>query len=284
MHIRPIKRLGQSFLTYEPAADRIVAALGLRPDDEVLEIGPGKGILTRRLVQQCRKVTAVEIDARLIAYLRTENRDTTGFRGENGSVSIFPNLELIRQDVLTLDLGRFCGVKVCGNLPYNISSQIMFRLLENLPAWQFGVFTLQREFAQRVLAEPGTKDYAALSVLFELDTERRKLFNLAPENFKPRPDVVSTVLSLRRRPGPRLDLPDREFFTRVVKAAFAHRRKTLGNNLAAGLGVARAQLPEIERAAGIKLNRRAETLTIEEFGRLSATIADCRRRTYQIAN
>lgn len=259
MHLRPIKRLGQSFLTYEPAADRIVTALELTPADEVLEIGPGKGILTSRLIRFCRQVTAVEIDPRLVAYLRTK----LGGAG---------NLSILEQDILKLDWRQYRNLKVCGNLPYSISSQILFQLLDNLNSWNYGVFTLQREFAQRVVAQPGEKAYGALSVLCELYCERRRLFNLPPEWFKPRPAVVSTVIALRRRPSALCPITSRENFVRLVKAAFSQRRKTLRNNLLAQLGVASEQLAAVEQATGISLARRAETLTVEEFQRLTAAL------------
>jgi 16S rRNA (adenine1518-N6/adenine1519-N6)-dimethyltransferase len=258
-HIRPIKSFGQSFLTYEPAADRIVEALQLSRDDEVIEIGPGKGVLTSRLVELCRKLTAVEVDGRLVELLRSE------LAGQ-------ANLDLIHQDILGFDFSRFRDVVVCGNLPYNISSQILFRLLDNLPSWKRGVFTLQREFAARLLAAPDNKDYGAVTVLFELWTERQKLFNLEPDCFKPSPDVMSTVIGIRRRDKSLGAVRDAELFKKVVKAAFAQRRKTLGNNLNNGLGLDRTALVEVERVSGIDLKRRAETLSLSDFCRLTETI------------
>ena len=258
-HLRPIKSFGQSFLTYEPAADRIVEELGLSRDDEVIEIGPGKGVLTSRLLERCRRLTAVEVDGRLVELLRSE------FAGQ-------ANLDLVHQDILGFDFSRFRDVVVCGNLPYNISSQILFRLLDNLSGWKRGVFTLQREFATRLLAAPGNKDYGAVTVLFELWTERQKLFNLEPDCFKPSPDVMSTVISIRRRDKPLCPVRDAELFKRVVKAAFAQRRKTLGNNLNNGLGLDRPALVEIEQASEIDLKRRAETLSLSDFCRLTETL------------
>lgn len=271
-HIRPIKSFGQSFLTYEPAADRIVEALELSPNDEVIEIGPGKGALTSRLVERCRKVVAVEVDERLVEHLRSE------FSGQ-------ANLTVVHQDILAFNFSRFLNVAVCGNLPYNISSQILFRLLDNLPCWRRGVFTLQREFAARLLAAPGNKEYGAVTVLFELWTERQKLFNLEPDCFKPSPDVMSTVISIRRRDRPSCAVNDVELFKKVVKAAFAQRRKTLGNNLNNGLGLDRQALVQVELASGIDLKRRAETLTLEEFGILANALAEgISKCTYQISN
>lgn len=258
-HIRPIKSFGQAFLTHEPAADRIVDSLRLVPGDEVIEIGPGKGVLTSRLVERCRKVTAVEIDARLVEHLR----------GELGSSS---NLEVVHQDFLGFDLSGFQDAVVCGNLPYNVSSQILFRLLDNLSAWKRGVFTLQREFATRLLAEPGSKDYGAVTVLFELWTERERLFNLEPGCFKPSPDVTSTVIGIRRRERPLCAVGEPELFKKVVKAAFAQRRKTLGNNLLNGLGLDRAALALVQQESGIDLKRRGETLSIVEFALLANTV------------
>lgn len=258
-HLRPIKSFGQSFLTYEPAADRIVDALGLVPDDEVIEIGPGKGILTSRLIPRCRRVIAVEVDRRLVDLLRHE----FGAAG---------NLEIIHQDILEFDFSRFQNVKLCSNLPYNISSQILFRLLDFLSSWKSGVFTLQRELALRMTAQPGTKEYGAVTVLFELDTVRTRLFNLPPEYFKPRPDVVSTVISMARREQPVVAVRDRARFRRVVKAAFAQRRKTLANNLAAALHCPKTALAGVEQSSGVVLSRRAETVTVDEFARLSEAI------------
>jgi 16S rRNA (adenine1518-N6/adenine1519-N6)-dimethyltransferase len=254
-HIRPIKSFGQSFLTYEPAADRIVEALRLAPEDEVIEIGPGKGVLTCRLVERCRKVTAVEIDGRLVEHLRSE-------------LGCSSNLEVVHQDFLGFDISGFRDAVVCGNLPYNVSSQILFRLLDNLPGWKRGVFTLQREFATRLLAVPGNKDYGAVTVLFEFWTERQRLFNLEPDCFKPSPDVMSTVIGIQRRDRPLYTVRDVESFKRVVKSAFAQRRKTLGNNLRnAGF-----QTEGIEPATGIDLKRRAETLSLSDFCRLTDTL------------
>jgi len=260
MHIRPIKNLGQSFLTYEPAADQLVAALRLTREDEVIEIGPGKGVLTVRLLRLARSVTAVEIDPRLVGHLE----QTLGQAS---------NLRVVLQDALEFDFSGFRDAKVVGNLPYNVASQVLFRLLANLPSWRFGVFTLQREFALRLLASPGTREYGAVTVQFALDTECRRLFNLPPECFKPSPDVTSTAISLRRRHEPLAAVIDRRQFVRVVKASFAQRRKTLGNNLRAAFGVDRAALAQVEQASGIELRRRAETLTVEEFARLSRELS-----------
>ncbi|MEO0108946.1 MAG: rRNA adenine N-6-methyltransferase family protein, partial [candidate division WOR-3 bacterium] len=136
-------------------------------------------------------------------------------------------------------------------------------------AWRLGVFTLQREFAQRLLAAPGSRDYGAVTVQFALDTECERLFNLPPEYFKPRPGVVSSAVRIRVRRAPLVPVRDRARFVTIVKAAFSQRRKTLANNLTAGLGIPKSELLELAQGMGIDLSRRAETLTVQEYAVLA---------------
>ncbi|MBN2466153.1 ribosomal RNA small subunit methyltransferase A [candidate division WOR-3 bacterium] len=260
-HLRPRKALGQSFLTYEPVADELVAALGVRPGDTVLEVGPGKGMLTRRLVTLAAKVIAVEIDERLAEGLRAEMQ---GGR----------NLEVVQADFMGFDLRSLRHLKVMGNLPYNLSSQILFRLLESLEAWDVAVLTTQREFAYRVVALPGSKAYGALSVFFDRMVLRERLFNIRPESFKPRPDVVSTSFRLTRREQPLYDVPDEELFRRVVKVCFAQRRKTIANNLVAGLSLTRDAAVACLERAGIQPAARAEVLSGEQFKKLTDALSE----------
>ena len=255
-HLYPRRALGQSFLTYEPVADALVEALGPCTTDTVLEVGPGKGMLTRRLVTMAGRVVAVEIDERL----------AEGLRSELGGCG---NLEVVQADFMKFDLGPFRHLKVLGNLPYNLSSQILFKLLESLQAWDVAVLTTQREFAYRVVAVPGSKAYGALSVFFDRLTVRERLFNIPPESFKPRPDVVSTSLRLTRREQPLYAVPDEALFRRVVKACFAQRRKTIANNLVAGLTLTREEAVAHLKQAGIDPTARAETLSGEQFKRLA---------------
>lgn len=267
-HLYPRRGLGQSFLTYEPVADALVEALGICPSDTVLEVGPGKGMLTRRLVAPAGRVVAVEIDERLAEGLRTE-------------LGACGNLEVVHADFMKFDLGALAPaapvgqcrhLKVLGNLPYNLSSQILFKLLESLDAWDVAVLTTQREFAYRVVAVPGSKAYGALSVFFDRLTLRERLFNIPPESFKPRPNVVSTSFRLTRREQPLYAVPDEALFRRVVKACFVQRRKTIANNLVAGLELTReAVVTHLERA-GIDPSARAETLSGEQFKRLADSL------------
>jgi 16S rRNA (adenine1518-N6/adenine1519-N6)-dimethyltransferase len=252
---RPRRSLGQSFLKHNPTASDLVAALQPEPDDSVLEIGPGRGMLTRRLVGRVGRVVAVEIDQRLVRELRTEFGDR-------------PDLELVHDDFLEYDLAVHRDIKVLGNLPYKASSQILVRLLDNIGAWRLAVLTTQREFAERVLANPGTKAYGALSVLAERICLRERLFNIRAERFRPKPDVTSTAFRLVRRERPQYEPDDPVFFRRLVRSSFAHRRKMLANNLAVEFGFGKQRALELLAEAGIGLSERAEAVGLEGFARL----------------
>lgn len=268
-HLYPRRGLGQSFLTYEPVADALVEALGPSSTDTVLEVGPGKGMLTRRLVAMAGRVVAVEIDERLAEGLRSELASAAPV-GQPGGCG---NLEVVQADFMKFDLEPFRHLKVLGNLPYNLSSQILFKLLESLQSWDIAVLTTQREFAYRVVAVPGSKAYGALSVFFDRLTIRERLFNIEPQSFKPRPDVVSTSIRLTRREQPLYAVPDEAVFRRVVKACFAQRRKTIANNLVAGLKLTREAVVTYLKQAGIEPAARAESLTGEQFKRLADALA-----------
>lgn len=245
-----------------------MAALGVRSTDTVLEIGPGKGMLTRRLVAQAGKVIAVEIDERLAEGLRTELASA----GPDVRPGTRGTLEVVHADFMGFDLEPYRHLKVLGNLPYNLSSQILFKLLEALHTWDAAVLTTQREFAYRVVATPGTKAYGALSVFFDRLTIRERLFNIAPESFKPRPDVISTSFRLTRREQPLYTVPDEARFRQIVKACFAQRRKTVANNLVAGLRMTRAAAVNGLEQAGIEPTARAETLSGEQFRELAGVL------------
>lgn len=258
---RPKKQLGQSFLTYEPTAERLVDGLDITAEDEVLEIGSGKGILTEQLAQKAKYVYAVEIDTRLADMLIQKFVDKE-------------NVEIINQDILKYDLSRFKRLKILGNVPYSISSQILFLLLKYIQVWNIAVLTLQKEFAARILAKPGTKEYGAITVIFNLHTEVKKLFSIPPAFFKPKPKIFSTVILLKSRKQPLFQIPDEEFFTKVVKAAFSQRRKTLLNNLHSSLKIDKYDLRKLGDKIGIDMTRRAETLTLAEFVTLSEKLRE----------
>jgi 16S rRNA (adenine1518-N6/adenine1519-N6)-dimethyltransferase len=192
------------------------------------------------------------------------------------------NLELVHADFMDFNMsglapaapvGQCRHLKVLGNLPYNLSSQMLFKLLDFVHTWDTAVLTTQREFAHRVVAAPGSKAFGALSVFFDRLTIREKLFNIEPSCFKPRPDVVSTSFLLTRREQPLYEVPDEALFRRTVKACFAQRRKTIANNLVAGLGLTRDAAVGFLRQSGIDPAARAETVTGGQFKELLDALA-----------
>lgn len=257
---RPSKGLGQSFLTHLPTAEWIVNSLDPGPNDTVLEIGPGPGILTGRLAGRVRRVIAVEKDVRLTGSLE---------RALAGS----PGVEVVCGDFLEFDLAGLGPLKVLGNLPYSVSSQILFRLLDSVAEWTVAVLTCQREFAARVLSAPGTRDYAPVGILLDRVCERERLFNIPAHRFRPRPDVVSTCFRLRRRQRPRYELADEELFRRVLRTGFSQRRKKLSNNLAVGFGLDKPGAAALLIDADIDPGVRAEQVEGERFRDLADRLA-----------
>lgn len=253
---RPRKSLGQCFLTDSRLADKIVALARVTRDDHVVEIGPGRGILTRRLAAQAGAVTAIELDARWHDVLRDEFETAPHVRVEHGDALTYP----------------FEGVaprfKVVANLPYNVATPILFRLLALGNRISLMVLMLQREVADRVAAKPGTKAYGALSVAVANAADVRKGFAVAPGSFTPRPAVDSAVVTIQPRESPAVAVRDPALLTRVVRAAFAHRRKTLANALKDEGFNASATAVALHET-GIEAARRGETLSLVEFGRLA---------------
>lgn len=264
--IRPVKRLGQSFLVDNNITARIVEASGIREGDTVVEIGAGLGAMTAMISPRSKKVIALEIDPKLVEVLESELGD-------------LPNIEIVHIDVLRYDFSsplRGGGrIRVIGNIPYNVSSQILFRLIEFREHVSSAALMLQREVAERITAPPGTKQYGILSVIISMYASVSRLMTVPATCFYPVPQVDSAVLQMEMREGPLYPLGDHAIFIETVKAAFAKRRKTLANNLK---GMASVRSREIDTSsllatAGIDGQRRGETLTVEELGRLSETIS-----------
>lgn len=262
--LRPEKARGQHFLLHPHQSRRIVAALDLTPEDLVVEVGPGLGALTVFLAQAAGRVVALEVDPLLAAYLREEL-----FQGD-------ARVEVLCQDVLRFDflqLARQAGISlvVAGNLPYQITSPLLFKLAEQKAALCRAVLMMQQEVGTRLAAAPGGKDYGILSVLLQYHFALTRLFSLGPGNFYPPPRVTSVVMRLTpRQPDPQA--LDEGFFARVVKAAFAARRKTLRNTLAArgpALGLAAEEVLAALAALDIDPGRRGETLSVAQFVLLS---------------
>ncbi len=256
MNVRAKKSLGQNFLKDPYYHHKIATAAQLGSGDLVLEIGPGLGHLTAVLVEKAKKVLAIELDERLIPVLRRQ------FSGQK-------QVEIVQADALEYPYAGLTGQwKVVANLPYYISTPIIQKLLAHREKFFSLTLMLQKEVARRISASPGGKDYGYLSVLVQLYAEPRIEFSVPPEAFSPKPEVDSAVITLVIRSRPAVSLRDEAFFIRVVKAAFSQRRKTLRNALKQ-LDIPQEKMETSLDKTGVDLGRRAETLTVEEFGRLA---------------
>jgi 16S rRNA (adenine1518-N6/adenine1519-N6)-dimethyltransferase len=254
--IRAKKSLGQNFLRDPHYLNRIADAAQVGPGEQVLEIGPGLGHLTTVLTQRAQKVLAIEVDDRLIPLLQDEF----------GAV---PNFELLHADALEYDYGSLKGRwKVVANLPYYISTPIIQKLIVHREKFISLTLMLQKEVAERIASPPGGKEYGYLSVFVQFYTMPRIEFKVPPGAFTPRPEVDSIVITLTLRDRPAVMVKDEAFFFRVIKAAFSQRRKTLRNALKQ-LEAPQDRMESVLNNTGIDLGRRAETLTVEEFGKLS---------------
>jgi 16S rRNA (adenine1518-N6/adenine1519-N6)-dimethyltransferase len=261
---RPKKRLGQNFLVHDRVLDSILRLVDLSPQDESLEIGPGLGSLTRRLVERAGRVWAVEVDPFLVEKLR-------------GSLGAHPALELIQGDILKLPLETILPerkIKLVANLPYSISTPVLFRLFELGDRFLFFVLMVQREVAERMAGGPGTKSYGALSVWCQVYGRISAKIAVAPEAFFPRPKVRSTILKIDLRSEPMVAADEVPVLRGLVRAAFGRRRKTLENNLGAWLKIERSAVDRLLRSQQIDPRRRGETLTVDEFIRLARALKE----------
>jgi len=256
------KAYGQNFLIDKNTLEKIVSSAEISPDDHVVEIGPGAGALTILLAQAAKRVTAVEIDNRIIPLLRE-------------ATSGLPNVDIVNEDFLKFDMTKSAPCKLVGNLPYYITTPIIAKLFEPgadgiRPAPpSLSVLMVQKEVAERLLSTPGRKAYGAISVLVQYYAEAALLFNVSREVFTPKPGVDSAVISLRPR-----DLSDDDPATaarmfRLVRAGFDMRRKTLRNSFARA-GFSEEAMSAAYAAAGIDPGRRAETLSPREFYTLAS--------------
>ncbi len=257
------KSLGQHFLHDESAVRRIVHMLDIKDGEHVLEIGPGIGCLTQELAGRAGKVVSVELDRSLLPILE----ETLAGRD---NVEIVPG-DILKLDIrqMTRDMPWLSGFAACANLPYNITTPVVTALLEA------GCFTsvtvmIQREVAKRICAAPGTADYGAFSVYCQYYTDPEILFEVPPDCFLPAPKVTSAVVRMVPRPAP-AEVDDPDHFFRVVKAAFALRRKTLLNSLSANLGgrYSKEELSQAIAACGLPPDIRGERLSIPQFAQLS---------------
>jgi 16S rRNA (adenine1518-N6/adenine1519-N6)-dimethyltransferase len=267
---RPKKALGQNFLTDRGVVARIVEAAGIAPGDRVLEVGPGRGAMTRLLAEKGARVLAVELDRQLVPLLERE------FAGQD-------NVEIVQADILATDLRQLLRSrcegqwKVAANLPYNISSQVLIAFLDNRELFSRLLLMLQKEVGERLVAPPACKEYGILSVFCRLHFDIFREFIVRPGSFYPVPKVDSVVLRFEPLAAPRAEVGDEAFFRRTVKAAFGQRRKTLLNCLRSGGLIADDKvLEEVLGRCGIDGGRRGETLSLEEFAALTREILACR--------
>lgn len=256
------KGLGQNFLSSQSVLEDIAMASEIE-NEGVIEIGPGFGVLTNELAKRAKKVVALEIDDRLIPVLA----DTLGE---------YDNVKVINQDVLKTDMKKliddeFDGekVSVAANLPYYITTPIITALIEgDLPLKNL-VVMVQKEVADRIIATPGTKNYGAISVLCQYYTEPERVCTVGANMFVPPPKVDSAVVKMVFRNTPAVSVRDEKMFFKTVKAAFSQRRKTLLNCLVSNFTHTKAELMELMESVGIEPTRRGETLSLDEFARLS---------------
>ena len=236
-------RLGQHFLVRDSILERIARSACPSPEPLIVEIGPGKGALTRHLLQHAQRVIAIEVDPYLVHYLRQKFRDT-------------PALTIVDADVLKTDLAQWGPAVITGNLPYYITSPILDRVFAAAPAWKRAVFLVQKEVAERVTTPPGSRDYGYLTVQTQVYSEAEYLFPVPPSAFQPPPKVDSAVFRLTPRATPVVDDP--AAFLRFAGVCFHLKRKTLRNNLRAAYAADRVDaLPEG--------SQRAEQLSLDQL-------------------
>jgi 16S rRNA (adenine1518-N6/adenine1519-N6)-dimethyltransferase len=256
--LRPDKRLGQNFLIDPIALNEVIQAADIDAEASVLEIGPGLGGLTRLLARRARRVVAVELDANLLPPLYQV-------------LAPFSNVEIVQGDILTHDPARLMGAagyRVVANIPYYITSALIRHLLEARLKPQRLVLTVQREVAERMCAMPGDLSLLALSV--QVYGTPTIVARIPAEAFYPAPKVDSAVVRVEMSDHPAIPPADLESFFRLAKAGFSQKRKTLRNALAGGLRLEKAEASALLEAAGVDPMRRAETLSLEEWGKLVA--------------
>lgn len=271
--LRPDRTLGQNFLIDPTILERIARAADLDPEDVVLEIGAGTGALTRWLARDAGHVIALELDPRLLPILEDQLSAFENVSVTQGDILAHDPAVLIRQATRGQQ-ASLSGYKVVGNLPYYITSAILRHLLEADRRPERMVITVQYEVAKRIVAGPGDMSLLAVSVQFYADAEL--LFRIKPGSFYPSPDVDSGVLKLEVRSDPPLPADEIDVFFTVVRAGFSQRRKQLHNSLSGGLGqqISKHDAAARLKAAGVDPRRRAQSLSVEDWIRISRALRD----------
>lgn len=251
------KALGQHFLKSQAVTKKIIHKISPQEKDLIIEIGAGKGVLTFPLAEKAAKVIAVEKDHALIPFLQKKN---------------IPNLTILEKDILKVDFHELLkkeksfkgNLKLVGNLPYSLSSPLLFKALEERELFTECVFLLQREVAERLCGQPGSKNYAPLSILFQIHFLIQLHFTVSPASFSPPPKVDSALISLKKRKHPLFSLKNEELFRDFLRAAFMHRRKILRNNLEK-LAIPLINIDKAYLKFDIERNTRAEQIPISRF-------------------
>ena len=256
------KALGQNFIINPGVCPRIAEEGGAGEGVGVLEVGAGIGVLTAELAKRASKVVCVELDTRLLPVL-------------DETLGEFDNVKIINGDILKVDLHRILEdefgnmpVVVCANLPYYITSPVIMRLLESRLRIDSVTVMVQKEAAVRLCADVGSRDSGAVTVAVNYYAEAQKLFDVSRGSFMPSPNVDSAVIRLDILKNPPIEVSDEKFFFSMVKAAFSQRRKTASNGISAGMGIPKPMVIEAIEAADLSPTVRAETLTMEQLGRL----------------
>ncbi len=270
------QRLGQHFLRDPKVVNSILAAAELSREDAALEIGPGKGVLTLPLSERVGRLIAVELDEALASGLQKRLEGT-------------PGVQIIHADILKVDLAVLAQdpalphapgrpLKVLGNLPYSITSPIFEKIMA-WPGWQIGVFLIQREVAERIVAREGSRDYGILTLAVQLFADTEMVCAVKPGAFLPPPRVSSSVIRLRRKTKPLIGHEGVAAFFDLAHGAFAHRRKTIANSLAFHCGCQRAEVEKWLALHGIRPSLRAETIGLADYARLAVPWSIFRRET-----
>lgn len=261
------KALGQNFLINPSVCPRMAEACGADESTGVIEIGPGIGVLTAELAKRAKRIVSIELDTRLLPVL-------------NETLSDFDNVKIINADVLKTDLKKliteeFAGMKVavCANLPYYITSPVIMHLLESKLDVESITVMVQKEAAQRLCAEVGSRDAGAVTVAVNYYAEAQKIFDVSAGSFMPAPKVDSSVIRLDVRKQPSIALDDEKLFFRMVKAVFAQRRKTASNSISSGMGLPKSTVLQAITNAGYGENVRAESFTMQELAVLANEIS-----------
>jgi 16S rRNA (adenine1518-N6/adenine1519-N6)-dimethyltransferase len=249
------KHLGQNFLYDTSILNRIIQSAGLSREDTVVEIGPGPGRLTRMLAERVKKLIAIELDPDLYERLK-------------GDFIAYGNVEIVHGDALQFSYEAIGEFRVVANIPYYITTPIIFRLLDARKNVKSMTLTIQKEVAERIVAQPGCKDYGVLTIMIQYFAQPELKFIIPKEAFRPMPKVDSAVVHMNILEQPCVMVKDEKMFFRLVKTAFSQRRKTLSNSLKS-FGT---DIKDVMISAGIDPQRRPETLSIGEFARLSDSL------------